>query len=359
MSQIMSSIIGLILTNIIVVLLMFLTLAGRSLIDAAEKEAGRATNTYQNLNKTLGIIETNTLGLNQDINSSYQSLSTVKDISNAITASVQEVVAGVTNQTESIDQIYNMINDADERALETQKTSVQLREISGKASQIVSNGSDKIKMMNEQMDIINFTVTEAVTTVGDLQSNMEEINNFLDSIVRISEQTNLLSLNASIEAARAGEAGKGFTVVAGEVKKLAGQSEDTVNRISMIAENINQKMKLVLDKVQNGNEAVKRGENIVEEVDESFHKIMASFHDIDEYITIVQDMIQKTTEVFGKIRSESEGMASISEEHSAATQEILSTMEEQNDNISNIFNLMQKITASSDNLRGVIQKQET
>jgi methyl-accepting chemotaxis protein len=274
-----------------------------------------------------------------------------------MTDSVQEVVVGVTNQADSIDHVYNMINTADEKALETQKTSIKLREISSKANQVVMSGSDRIRQMNEQMDIISSTVKESVTTVHELQDNMEEINNFLTGIIQISNQTNLLSLNASIEAARAGEAGKGFTVVANEVRKLADQSARTVNQIKQITDNINMKMQLVLDKVQSGDIAAKQGETIVNEVDTSFNEVKASFYDIDKYILTVQEMIENTTQVFNKIRNESEGMASIAEEHSAATQEMLSTMEEQNDNINNIFNLVKKIAESSENLRGTILEQ--
>jgi methyl-accepting chemotaxis protein len=57
---------------------------------------------------------------------------------------------------------------------------------------------------------------------------MRDIENFLGAITGISEQTNMLSLNASIEAARAGENGKGFAVVAEEIRKLADQSSHTV-----------------------------------------------------------------------------------------------------------------------------------
>lgn len=349
-----SSIVQIILINIIGLLLLFITKTGKALITSAAIEAQKTAQSLEALNVTMNAIDHNTKGLNEDISETYNSLHTVKEISNTMAVSVKEVVVGVSNQADSIDQIYNMINTADEEAIKTQKTSVQLKQISNQASKLVGNGSVKIRQMNAQMNIISNAVTESVETVHELQENMLKINDFLSSIVNISQQTNLLSLNASIEAARAGEAGKGFTVVAGEVRKLAEQSAKTVSQIGLITENINDKMQIVLDKVQHGNKAVQEGEIIVNEVDQSFDSIKSSFEDIDGYILTVQDMIDKTTKVFGKIRTESETMASIAEEHSAATEEMLSTMEEQNENINQIFGLMQKITESSNNLRGVV-----
>ncbi|MDF2543301.1 MAG: methyl-accepting chemotaxis sensory transducer [Herbinix sp.] len=69
-------------------------------------------------------------------------------------------------------------------------------------------------------------------------------------------------------------------------------------------------------------------------------------------------MVDQTTTIFGVIRDESEGMASIAEEHSAATEEMLSVMEEQNTNIAGIYDYMKEIKTSGDNLRGVLNNRQ-
>ncbi|WP_252722951.1 methyl-accepting chemotaxis protein [Treponema phagedenis] len=65
----------------------------------------------------------------------------------------------------------------------------------------------------------------------------ESITKYTDIINEISKQTNLLSINASIEAARAGTAGKGFSIIAGEVKKLSENTQETSSEIAKIVNN--------------------------------------------------------------------------------------------------------------------------
>lgn len=338
-----------------IMVLFFITKWGADIIKGLADESSRSKNTLSKLENTLASIKLNTSTLNAHIKNCDSHLEAVKDTSNGMKTTVQEVARGIVSQTESITNISQMMNTANEKVIETQKFSKLLGNTSAKSNQIVVASSEKIELMGRQMQIINNAVSKSVITVGELQINMSEINSFLLSISQIAEQTNLLALNAAIESARAGESGKGFAVVADEVRKLAEQSTNTVKQISQIIEHINNKTKNVLDTVQNGDVAVKQGEIIVNEVNESFVNMQSSFKEMDSYIASELEMIDSTTSIFSTISQEADSVATISEEHSAATQEMLAAMEEQNESIESTYNFMQEISISSLNLQGIVK----
>lgn len=345
-----------ILFNICLFILFKLITYGRKLITTATQEDTKSKVLVSELEKSMETIKTSTSTLTQDISECNMNMQVLKETSTEVTTTVQDVSKGAVAQAENISRISKMMNQADEKVTETYNISKHLAELSTEASQVIWDSSEKLVTMNKQMDIINNSVTESLTTVVELQSNTAEVNKFLSSIVQIAEQTNLLALNASIEAARAGEYGAGFAVVANEVSKLADQSGSTVKHINEIMSRINEKTQKVLEKVQNGNDATHQGVSVLNEVSDSYDKMKQSFENV--YINIANelDMIEKTTSIFSDIRKESDNVARISEDNSASAQEMLAILEEQDASIETIYNSINNIKNSSGNLDSIMTK---
>lgn len=164
----------------------------------------------------------------------------------------EELHQAVMNQTEAMDKlnlevanIHNNLNEVTENTRETRQCAAEIAEQ-------IADGSRKMHELQRAMEAID--------------QNAEDISKISKLIEGISQQTNILALNASVEAARAGAAGKGFAVVAQEVRNLAGQSADaaksTVEMIATSSELIRQGVKLTeetsqsLEKISKGSDAV-------------------------------------------------------------------------------------------------------
>ncbi len=120
---------------------------------------------------------------------------------------------------------------------------------------------------------------ELVETIKTLEGVSGKIGAITETINEISEQTNLLALNAAIEAARAGEHGRGFAVVADEVRKLAERSNGATREIAQLVGNVQSETERAVSVTQRGNVAVERGRERAESATEALRAMMEDFAD--------------------------------------------------------------------------------
>lgn len=146
-------------------------------------------------------------------------------------AAVEEISASMEECSASISEVNSMVQKVDDTTKVSVDISADVLELSNKienqSNLLHEEALNSKKRIEVTFDKCKKDLEKALTKV----TVVKNISTMSDSIMSISEQTNLLSLNASIEAARAGEHGKGFAVVANEVKKLAEQSTATVTEI--------------------------------------------------------------------------------------------------------------------------------
>lgn len=266
-----------------------------------------------------------------------------------ITISIQEVAAGSEHQVQSA------VNGNQSM----QEISKGMEQVAG-AIQIVS---DLSLTTNEKAEAGNVVVSETVTQMNTVQEQVskiadniqvlgtrsKEIGKIVDLISQVSEQTNLLALNAAIEAARAGEHGKGFAVVADEVRKLAVESNNATDNIRALIGQIQKEINEVTLSMEEGKKSVKSGIDKVNETGVSFHEITDMISSIStqaqEVSAIVEEVNASTEEMVQKMSE----ITTISQQAAGNSQQVAASAEEQNAS-------MEEISASAHTLSSMAQE---
>ncbi|MFJ6209677.1 methyl-accepting chemotaxis protein [Lysinibacillus sp. NPDC092081] len=255
--------------------------------------------------------------------------------SEQVTNAMQQVAISTEKQTTGIDQNAVSIEEIAKGVVEVADSSMQVSDLSSHAINLAEEGGQAVKQTVNQMISIHESVTQSDTMIKSLYDRTKEIGSILEIISAISDQTNLLALNAAIEAARAGEHGKGFAVVADEVRKLAEQSHQSAEQISALITGIQQETAKSVQTMIKASTDVQDGLQLTEDASKKFANIIKSLHDIapkmEDISASAQEMSAVVEEVSAtaiELTDHAKLNAAASEEVAASTEQTLNSMQE-------------------------------
>lgn len=252
-----------------------------------------------------------------------------------VARAIEDVSKGSTEQAQDTQNAANGIDNLSQIVDEIGRNSNEMDGITNDTQTLSSKGLDMVETLIEKSNRTKSSTNEVSVIVKDMYESTKLISTIADTIVGITEQTNLLSLNASIEAARAGEAGKGFAVVADEIRKLAEQSKTSTEEIQGIIEIIQKKSADAADAINSAQTVVEEQDTAVGEAKDIFGEILEAIENmllklqaIRKLISVASENKTPVVEAMKNISSVSQETAAASEEVTASTEEITATMEE-------------------------------
>lgn len=248
-----------------------------------------------------------------------------------ILAGAVKTSQSVTESTELVSQLVEKTKHMKERTTGVINNSEELRKIAEKGKISIDDAVEKIMYIKE-------SATATYASAKDMDVKAKEIDAIVSCIQGISKQTNLLSLNASIEAARAGEYGRGFAIVADEIRKLAEQSDNSLNEITITLKDIfkhEKKVDNLVLKVDEGVEIVKSSkeyyQNIIDELTSTISHL-TDIRDVSEqqlsHTELVNSFISEVNNVSIMTTQSIENATASTQETFASSEELLSSAKE-------------------------------
>ncbi|MER2030274.1 MAG: methyl-accepting chemotaxis protein [Solibacillus sp.] len=318
-------------------------LSQQDIVVKTKDEIGQLGNAFNSMKNNLSNLIKNIQVNSEQVNGAAQELSASTE---EISATTEDVTVRV-NDTAERAQISAHASNESARAMEETASGVQrIAESTQKllgnsvdATQTAKDGGQIIYDAQQQMSIISSSTNSVNALVQKLAQQTEEINNISQLITSITDQTNLLALNAAIEAARAGEHGKGFAVVADEVRKLAEQSKSSANSIVNLTLEIKADTENVERAVTESLVSVEDGVKIISNAGESFTSIVNA-------VTQMSMQIQE-------ISATSEELSASAEQVTASVNEIAQSSNESSSNLEMVAAAVEEQTATMHQINAI------
>lgn len=239
--------------------------------------------------------------LSEIIRGSLSISDNVASASEELTLVMKSTADNSAEELKEVESIANAVNELSNASEEVSANAVQAEDKANKAIESVTKGHQGLQKSIDLTHNINKTFNDTAAMIAKLRDETLNIGEVTNVISAISEQTNLLALNAAIEAARAGEQGRGFAVVADEVRSLAAKTQASTATIQAIIATLQEQSKKANDNMVENVKAIQSSVELSENVKRSFDELSTYVRAISDINTLVAAASQEQFNVTADI----------------------------------------------------------
>jgi methyl-accepting chemotaxis protein len=297
--------------------------------------------------------------LSEQVMGMTQSTAEVSAMSEDVSTTIQQIAKGAEDQAAKIAEVHHLMQEMQGSMKEVEKKAGEAAVAVDKATLTAQVGGKLARGTIDRITTLNETILLNSEGIHHLGAKSKEISRVVDIISGISEQTNLLSLNAAIEAARAGEQGKGFAVVADEIRGLADRVGKATDEIGA----------LILEIQNDTQQAVQSMEKSANEIQVSREGIKKMEHALDEIVSVIENVVTFTKSIseltslqnqrYSKIITSIQDINAVSEESAASTEEVSASTEEQTASMEQVTATFKELSAMAEELRQMVEHFKT